>query len=131
MEEIMRALGEHLRELGFTVEAHGDDLFPFRLPFVLEIGRDGSSSRFTTDNLSSHNSPTSDALQAKKLVLAEIEDTPGFLQVHTEYQDHNDCREIELANPGSIDEILRILNDYLVDNVPRDASDHHGWSSQV
>lgn len=108
MEEIMRALGEGLKEYGYTVDAYrdGDDL-----PFVLEIGKPGLPCDPALAKLG--------VRQPRTLVLAEIPDEPGKLEVCTEHEDLNNLCEVELANPKSIDEILQILEDYLVDDAPQ------------
>ncbi len=104
MEEIMRAIGAHLQELGFTVDANRDDI---DLPFTLEISKEGL-----------HKKPATvwGTRNPKTLVLAEIDDQPGFLEVCTHHQDLNNLDIIELANPNSVNEIVQILNDYLVED---------------
>ncbi len=104
----MKALGEGLKEQGYIVQAYrdGDDL-----PFVLDISKPGVQHDQGLMKLG--------VSRPRTLVLAEMPDEPGRLEVCTEHEDLHNLITIELADPNSIDEIFQILEDYLVDDPPK------------
>lgn len=90
MEELMEAIGAEIKERGYTVKIRRDSQ---KLPLTLEIS-----------NTNTHT-----------LILAEIEDQPGHLEVCSEREDLHHFRTIDLNNPNSIDEIIKIVDRHFMD----------------
>lgn len=98
-EEILRAIGEHLKELGYVVEAKRDF---HNAPFLLEITKPGA--------LPYRRRPPGKR-RYRTALLVEIEDEPGKLELY--HDDLADADVIDITNPHSFDEILQKIDKFL------------------
>lgn len=102
-EQMMRAFGELLKEHGYEVKAMRDF---HNTPFILEITKPGVAEyppKYPGKRI------------PKSLILAEMRNEPGMLEVCSDNSDLNSFCEIELANPNSLEETLAMLKNYFVD----------------
>lgn len=96
-EVLFRALALALEEAGFGVEARRD----FKAcPFVVEVTRAGSFER----------RPWGGKRRLYSVVLAEMDDLPGMVEVCTHHDQLENLKTLDLADPGSLDKLVTMLN---------------------
>lgn len=103
VEQMIMAFGELLKEHGYEVEATRDFN---NTPFILEVTKPG---------IMEYPPKRSGRRVPKSLILAEMENKPGMLEVCSDDSDLNSLVEIDLANPNSLEETLAMFKDYFID----------------